>query len=398
MDPAIVTSGPTPARTDPTRPTRWADLAVVAMVVLVGALLWIVPLPPDRVAIGTAALVLLVVVWAAMRRSLDVGLAGSAWRIAALCVVGLACTLAAPWLAIVQAMLHPLVWLGAARRRVGIVGSGLLCAAVGVGWIARDPADWWIAVAVQVGSWGFSAWFGLWIASIDRLSTERQLLVEALQATRDEVAALATEHGASQERDRIAREIHDTIAQDLAGVVMLLEGVRERATGRDADDLSRAEQAARRSLGDARALVAGEIAIDVDDRGLAPTVVQVAERWSRESGLDVVLEVEQTTLGREAQVVLVRALQEALSNVRRHAGGTRARVALRTTGDDVVLEVDDDGVGIPADRSAHGGFGLGAMERRAALAGGTATTGRSPLGGARVEVRVPTDHASEVRT
>lgn len=360
------------------------------MVGLIVVLLVVTPVEGVHRAIGGAAMVLLAATWLVMRRDLDVGLAGSVARTAALAAVGLCCTLAAPWLAIAQALLHPLVWLGGERRLHGIVGSGVLCAAVAVGWIVREPSDWWAAVAVQLGSWGFSVWFGLWIASIDRLSTERQQLVEALQATRDEVADLAGEQGARAERDRIAREIHDTIAQDLAGVVMLLEGVRQGASGADAVALERAEQAARRSLADARALVAGEIAIEVDGRGLAAALRDVTTRWSLESGIASTTRLDAVGLPREAQVVVVRSLQEALSNVRRHADAAAVAVTLVVEGDTAVLRVDDDGAGMRPEH-AGGGFGLAAMRRRAALAGGSATTASAPSGGTRVEVRVPID-------
>lgn len=388
MDPAESRS-----RVDPSRSTRWADLAVVVMIAVVGVLLVVSPVDAVHRVIGAGAMVLLAATWIVMRRELEVGLAGSVARTAALAVVGFCCTLAAPWLAIVQAILHPLVWLGAERRRYGIVGSGVLCAAVAAGWIVREPSDWWAALAVQVGSWGFSVWFGLWIASIDRLSTERQQLVDALQASRDEVAALAGAQGARNERDRIAREIHDTIAQDLAGVVMLLEGVRAGATGADALALERAEQAARRSLADARALVAGEIAIEVDDRDLHATIRAVVHRWSLDTGIPATLELEPAALDREAQVVVVRGVQEALSNVRRHARAHAVAVTLHVDGDAAVLRVDDDGSGIP-DEPVDPGFGLAAMRRRAALAGGRASTGTSPTGGTRVEVRVPSEAAS----
>lgn len=382
---------------DPTRSTRWADVAVVVMIALVSVLLVVTPLTAVHRAIGAGAMALLAATWLVMRRDLEVGLAGRVARTAALAAVGFACTLAAPWLAVAQALLHPLVWLGGERRRHGVIGSAALSAAVAAGWIVREPDTWWAAVAVQVGSWGFSVWFGLWIGSIDRLSTERQQLVEALQATRDEVAALAGEQGARAERDRIAREIHDTIAQDLAGVVMLLEGVRQGATGADAAVLERAEQAARRSLADARALVAGEIAIDVDDRGLAAALRDVTTRWTLESGIASTMRLDAVALPREAQVVVVRGLQEALSNVRRHAEAASVAVTLDVDDGAVVLRVDDDGSGIDAtgDGAASAtGFGLAAMRRRAALAGGSATTAASPTGGTRVEVRVPIEEAS----
>ncbi|SDI03404.1 sensor histidine kinase [Agrococcus jejuensis] len=388
MDPSAARS-----RVDPSRSTRWADLAVVVMIGVVGVLLVVTPVDAVHRVIGAGAMALLAVTWIVMRRDLEVGLAGSAARTAALAAVGFCCTLAAPWLAIAQAILHPLVWLGGARRRYGIVGSAALCAAVAAGWIVREPSDWWAAVAVQLGSWGFSVWFGLWIASIDRLSTERQQLVEALRATRDEVAALAGEQGARSERDRIAREIHDTIAQDLVGVVMLLEGVRAGASGADAVALERAELAARRSLADARALVAGEIAIEVDGRRLHAAIREVVGRWSIDTGIPATVALESAALGREAQVVVVRSLQEALSNVRRHAHARAVAVTLHVDRDAAVLHVDDDGTGIP-EAPDDPGFGLAAMRRRAALAGGSASTAASPTGGARVEIRVPIEEAS----
>ncbi|MFC7430382.1 MULTISPECIES: sensor histidine kinase [unclassified Agrococcus] len=378
---------PTPIRDDEARTLRWADVAVVSVVVAAVTLVAIAPGGAASVALVVAAMVALAALWLVLRRSLAATGTAPAWRVVALCAIALACTLAAPWLAIVQAVLHPLAWIGADRRRFGVVASGLVAASAAAGWILHSPEDWGAALATQAGSWAFSTWFGLWIGSIDRLSEERRRLVEALQASRDEVAALASEQGAMQERDRIAREIHDTIAQDLAGVVMLLEGARASSDAAPAA-LERAEQAARRSLADARALVAGEIAIDVEGRGLAASLRDVAERFAREHGVDVDARLDAVAIDREAQVVLVRCLQEALSNVRRHARAGAVRVAL-VGGDDAVLTVDDDGVGMPSSPPSARGFGLEAMARRAALAGGSASTSASPLGGTRVVVRVP---------
>lgn len=372
-----------------TRTLRWADVAVGIVALVAVSLAALAPVRAEGIALVVASMLGLAVLWLRMRGPLAATGTAPAWRVVGLAAVAFACTLAAPWLAIVQAVLHPLAWIGAERRRYGVASSGVVAAAAAAGWIVHSPDDGWAAVATQAGSWAFSVWFGLWIGSIDRLSEERQRLVEALRASQDEVAALASEQGARLERDRIAREVHDTIAQDLAGVVMLLEGARASADGAAAAALERAEQAARRSLADARALVAGEIAIDVEGRGLATSLSELAARFAREHDVAVDARVDAVATGREAEVVLVRSLQEALSNVRRHAGAHVVHVSLAADGADAVLHVDDDGIGMPAARPATAGFGLDAMARRAALADGSATTSSSPLGGTRVAVRVP---------
>src|SRR5690606_31207172 len=136
----------------------------------------------------------------------------------------------------------------------------MLALVVGVGFLFSRPLD--SIELVEIGftvllTLTFSIAFGLWITHIATLSDERQLLLNRLQSAQAALEAASRDAGVTSERERLAREIHDTIAQDLTGMVMLAQRARQEtdATARAAQ-LAQLEQTAREALTETRALVA----------------------------------------------------------------------------------------------------------------------------------------------
>ncbi|NOX62692.1 MAG: sensor histidine kinase [Chloroflexi bacterium] len=182
-----------------------------------------------------------------------------------------------------------------------------------------------------------------------------------------------------EERQRLAREIHDTLAQDFTGIVMHLEAA-ENAWNTDSDaaltHLSRARETAREGLSEARRLV-WALRPDILERtSLAEALSRVAQRWSEETGVPVYMRVEGDphALPGDSDVIVLRAAQEALANVRKHAHATRVDLTLTYLDDRVLLDVQDNGRGFDPARVENGagprGFGLQAMRERVEARGG----------------------------
>lgn len=290
------------------------------------------------------------------------------------------------------------IWFLAETRRQGAAFVVLLSAAVAVRFslLAIDAGEspWWVIGQMAV-SLVFAIVLGLWVTEIAERSEERAQLVERLEAAQAELAATHHAAGVVAERERLAQEIHDTLAQGFTSVVMLAQtttaelerGRTDAARGR----VEQIEQVARQNLAEARALVAAFGPADLQDSTLGEALARLADRFTRQTGvrLSLAAGTQQAAagLGREAQVVLLRAAQEALANVRRHAGATNVTLGLSRTDGGVRLEVADDGNGVAPD--AVEGQGLRGMRERARAVGGDLRVDSVPGAGTRLTLAVP---------
>jgi len=194
------------------------------------------------------------------------------------------------------------------------------------------------------------------------------------------------------ERERLAGEIHDTIAQGFTSIVMLTQAVQAAI---DTDpalasrQLAQVIQTARENLDEARALVAGLAPAMLASGTLAQALARLTDRAADELGITAAFEVNGSprSLGTGTEVVLLRVCQEALSNVRKHAQARQAQVRLRYAEGRVCLEVADDGVGFDPE-SLNGGYGLRGMRARAVDIGGNFTLRSAPGAGTSISVEV----------
>jgi two-component system NarL family sensor kinase len=222
---------------------------------------------------------------------------------------------------------------------------------------------------------------------------ERTLLAE--QATR---VALV------EERNRLAREVHDTLAQELAGIALQLEAA-DALLGRDPERartrLRQALAQTRESLAEARRSVLDLRAGPLERQDLPSALGELAQRFGQESGVAVETQLDwqgQRLPARHEQA-LYRIAQEALTNTRQHAGATRATLALLQSESCVTLLIADNGRGFdsaslpapdqPGDPAARRSYGLISMRERALLLGGTMRIASSPGAGTRIEVHLP---------
>ncbi|MEV0414978.1 sensor histidine kinase [Streptomyces sp. NPDC050448] len=235
--------------------------------------------------------------------------------------------------------------------------------------------------------------------TIGELETANARLRQAL----DENAALhaqlllqAREAGVADERRRLAAEIHDTIAQGLTGIIAQLQVV---AVGSDPDTmrdhLASAQALARHSLGEARRSVQNLSPLDLEHDLLHEALHRTVAAWGTRHGVRADFTVTGTAqqLHEEIEATLLRVAQEALANAGRHAGASRVGVTLSFMGDEVSLDVRDDGrgfdpLGLPPRSGTHG-FGLDGMRARTERIAGTVTVESEPGHGTAVCARVP---------
>jgi len=216
----------------------------------------------------------------------------------------------------------------------------------------------------------------------------------------------AREAGAGDERQRMAREIHDTIAQGLTGIVTQLEAVQQ--TSNDAERerrIDNAKRLARDSLAEARRSVQALRPQALENSRLPEALADEVARWSVTSGVtgDVETTGQARALHPEVEVTLLRVAQEALANVAKHAGASRAGVTLSYMEDVVSLDVRDDGAGfavapagerrtngrLAGESPAAGGFGLIAMRQRVSRLAGQLEIESEPGAGTAVSASLP---------
>jgi two-component system NarL family sensor kinase len=207
--------------------------------------------------------------------------------------------------------------------------------------------------------------------------------------------ARSVQLGAAEERNRLAREIHDTLAQGLSAIALHLETADALLeTGADQQQVGEAMRQAlaltRANLEEARRSVLDLRAVPLEGRGLAEALATLAEKITTDS-----LKVRFEGVGRHRplpvriEVGLYRIAQEALTNVVRHANAHLATLHLVTTPDRVRLTVEDDGQGFDLSLVPKGRYGLIGLNERAKLLGGTFGLESSPGAGTRVEITIP---------
>jgi signal transduction histidine kinase len=257
-------------------------------------------------------------------------------------------------------------------------------------------------VVIQTVAVGFGIIGG---EKISDLSEQRRRSLVELEAALEENAGLhaqlvaqAREAGIHDERQRIAGEIHDTIAQGLTGVITQLE-----AAARFKDDpvelqrrLDNATSLARASLDEARRTMRAVLPAPLEDRHLPQALADEAARWSSLSQVpvDMVTTGDSQSLHPEVEVTMLRVVQEALANVAKHAGASRVGVTLSYMGDVVTVDVRDDGTGFQPLGSVNGvegdaGFGLTAMRQRVERLAGTLEIESGPGRGTAVSATLP---------
>lgn len=327
---------------------------------------------------------------------------------------------AALWLAVVMAVWLVLlaltpdsVWLAfpfffvqlhllPTRWALGVVSATTVAAVAGFGWHTHT-----LTVGTVIGpvlGAGVAVATVLGYQALYRESEERRRIVEELTATRSELAAAERSAGVLAERERLAREIHDTLAQGLSSIQLLLRAAertlpesQEAALGH----IQHARQAAVDNLAEARRFVRALSPPALEAGSLPAALERLGGTLSRSTGLAVHCQVSGSpaALPTPYEIALLRIAQSALANTVQHARADRVELTLSYMDTEVALDVVDDGAGfVVAEAPPPGaapatpedsGFGLPAMRARARALGGTFVVESAPGEGTAVAVTLP---------
>lgn len=292
------------------------------------------------------------------------------------------------------------------------LGSGILISVAILVVVVAEPVR-------QAGETTFAAVIGPFIGMLVALGIsraqlalvrdgiERQRLIASLYAAQEETAALTDElarvqraAGATSERTRLSRDIHDGIAQGFSSILLLVRAVRaEEDPGRVREMLSHLETSAAEGLEESRRVVGALAPADLDEGGLVAALHRVTDRFGAESGVtaQVVTTGSVPPVPTTAEVALVRCVQGALANVRAHAHAESVVVSLEGTDEGIRVDVVDDGDGFDTtDWTARtprspgdGGYGLRATRARLRELGGGLALESAPGEGTALSAWLP---------
>lgn len=264
-----------------------------------------------------------------------------------------------------------------------------------------DQANLTIVLSFMLSA-AFAVVLGLYITRIFEITREKQHVIEELEATRSELARAERQAGILEERQRLAGEIHDTLAQGFTSVVLHLEAAEQALEGDPAaarQHLDQARAAARQGLSEARSFVWALHPEVVHHEPFVQALQRVAGNWSKEVGLPAHLELSgpPRALPAPIEATLLRAAQETLVNVRKHARAAQVNLTLTYMEDEVILDVQDDGAGfnpseaLPQNGGDASGYGLVSLQVRAIQLGGSLQVESAPGEGTTVVLSLPTN-------
>ena len=401
------------------RSTFWArtlrgwDIAFYLMAAIAAAALALSGLPDGDLTLALGLLAFLVAVYTAVGRS--AARSGSrllaATYLMALVVTTVAIVRVHPTGTVLLFVAYSQVWFFSETRRAGILTCGVLTVGI-FGATALyeglDSADLPALATQSAVAMAFSVLLGLWVTQVAEQSEERAELLVRLEEAQVEIGRSHHAAGVAAERERMAQEIHDTLAQGFTSIVMLSQtaeaDLRRGNPQSAADRVALIERTARDNLAEARALVAAFAPVGLDGSTLGEALGRLAQRFEDETGVRVEVVLPQDdalqAIGREREVILLRTAQEALANVRRHAQARHVQLVLglvpqehlgrdaqRSPAGRVQLEIVDDGRGMG--ESTTEGFGLRGMRDRVTSGGGELEVSSGTGGGTRVRVALP---------
>lgn len=294
-------------------------------------------------------------------------------------------------------ILFPQLWALLGRKSAS-VGTFLVVAVISaLRWMTSDKSPDMVTglVVASAITITLSLGLGLFIAHLTEESVARADTIAELRKAQEQLAASEHERGIQAERERVSREIHDTLAQGFTSVITLSRAAEAALSRGDVDAarerLALIEGTAKDNLSEARIIVAEMTPGHLQSRSLVEALQRLCDAVTRESEMTVRLDIvgEPAPLGGRAEVVFLRTAQEALANVRRHARADSVTVLI-TYADRhrVELVVTDDGIGFDDD-NGHRGFGLDGMAARAQAVGGTASVHSALGSGTTIRLEIP---------
>ncbi|HWB69283.1 MAG TPA: sensor histidine kinase [Solirubrobacterales bacterium] len=225
---------------------------------------------------------------------------------------------------------------------------------------------------------------------VERIELAFLRMMGRLEAERRRAGSAAL-RAQEEERARVARDLHDEVNQSLTGLLLRLEAVREEAPPELEPELAETKALANQAMRELLSLARQLRPTALDDLGLAAATAGQVEQLGRgEIEAEFSADGDFSGLGEDAQLVVYRVAQEALSNAARHSGARKVSVALRREDGGVALEVADNGRGF-AFAESESGLGIAGMRERALLVGGELAIESRPGHGTTVHLTVPGD-------
>jgi signal transduction histidine kinase len=271
---------------------------------------------------------------------------------------------------------------------IGVLCVGIAAAIWAEGGFTQSSASAGLVSAAV--NFAISALMGWWITGIIDQSEQRANLIRELEETRALLAESHRREGMLAERERLSHEIHDTLAQGFTSILMLAQAAERSLAEPEVsrERLRMIEDTARDNLAEARALVAALAPVDLEKASLAEALERIVTRFGEELDVRTAYEVAggSRPLAPQEEVVLLRAAQEALANVRKHAGARSVDVRLAYGETGATLVVHDDGRGFDAQDVE--GFGLRGMRARVESIGGRLDVATGLGTGTRIRVEV----------
>ena len=270
----------------------------------------------------------------------------------------------------------------AVRSRQASLTRGLRCHASVPLYAGNRP--------LGVMNLAMSGWRRLTRQELDLLTTIADQVGIAIERAR--LGEQSVEHARAEERSRMARDVHDTLAQGFTAIALHVEAGLSRLRPRDParPALQRALDAARQSLDEARRSIKSLRAPALEDRPLAEALGALSRQFTADTGVRVRADISDVgPLPADVESELFRLASEALTNVRKHATAREASLRLETVRGRLRLIVTDAGAGFRVRGARRRGFGLVGIEDRARLVGGFSTVRSSPGRGTTVTVTVP---------
>jgi signal transduction histidine kinase len=291
-------------------------------------------------------------------------------------------------------------------RREGLIWIGILTITTGFGAAAHQGwSETLMVIPIYAAGYLFFGVFAQLLTQSDDARKETQRLLHELEQAHlrlQDYSARAEELAVIEERNRLAREMHDTLGHRLTVAAVQLEGA-QRLCSQDPDRAANMVGTVREQVKEALTELRGTVAtlrapVEVD-LALRSSLRRLAQAFEEATGLPVNLTLpeEISQIPREQRLALYRGGQEALTNVQRHAGASQVWLTLMDQDEQVVLLVSDDGVGFPGEPAKETSFGLRGLKERVEQLGGNMVLDDRPGGGAQLRLSLPLESTNTVQ-
>ncbi|HET9432664.1 MAG TPA: sensor histidine kinase, partial [Chitinophagaceae bacterium] len=264
-------------------------------------------------------------------------------------------------------------------------------------YIMLYPTEHWLLILMIIlGLLIISTIIGAFISSIIIQSTDRQRLIDDLTRSRANLMRVEREAGRLNERQRLARDIHDTLAQHFTSIIMHLAAAKHSNFETVQTQVQQAEGAAREGLDEIRRIVWDMRPEQIEKASLIEAVEELAARWSAENSVQVKMKVTGTprSLTSSAETALLRISQEAMHNINKHAQAKKVNITFSYMEDLFVMDIADDGLGFEPSKIKNG-FGMKTMRDRAEELSGILTIESEQGIGTAIAVSIPISEENE---